>query len=244
MTYFELGPPPVLAPWLACTWERETDAGPPVRVLPDGCIDIVWIDGHGTQVVGPNTTTFAVSLPTGTRVAGARLRPGAAPSLLGVRAESLRDARVGVDEVWADDGRRLAAMLDESSDPAAAIAAWLVNRAAGAQWPDRLLDEAIAALDRPAVAIERLADELGLSERQLRRRVSAAVGYGPKRLARVLRLQRALDAARAGGSGELGREGSGDLGRVALDAGYADQAHFTNDCRALAGVPPSVILGG
>src|SRR5947209_15552738 len=35
--------------------------------LPICCIDIVWIDGHGTQVVGPNTTAFAVSLPTGTR---------------------------------------------------------------------------------------------------------------------------------------------------------------------------------
>jgi transcriptional regulator GlxA family with amidase domain len=71
-------------------------------------------------------------------------------------------------------------------------------------------------------------------ERQLRRRVSAAVGYGPKRLARVLRLERALQAARAGE----------DLARVALDGGYADQAHFTNDCRSLAVVPPSVVLAG
>ena len=234
MAYTELGPPPVLAPWVACTWERATDAGPPVRVLPDGCIDIVWIEGHLTQIVGPNTTAFGVSLPPGTRVVGARLLPGAAPSLLGVAAESLRDGRVAVDEVWADDGRRLAAKLDDSSDPTGTIASWLADRATRAQWPDRLLRAAITGLSRPDVAIDRLAGELGLSERQLRRRVSAAVGYGPKRLARVLRLQRALDAGRAGG----------DLGRVALDAGYADQAHFTNDCRALAGVPPSVILGG
>ena len=132
MAYTELGPPPVLAPWLACTWERATDDGPPVRVLPDGCIDIVWIEGRLTQVVGPNTTAFAVSLPPGTRVAGARLLPGAGPSLLGVAAQSLRDARIAVDEVWGDDGRRLAATLDDSSDPAAAIASWLADRAARA----------------------------------------------------------------------------------------------------------------
>ena len=64
-----------------------------------------------------------------------------------------------------------------------------------------------------------------MSERALRRRVRTAVGYGPKRLGRVLRLGRALAAARAGD----------DLGRVAFDAGYADQAHFSGDCRELAG---------
>jgi len=48
----------------------------------------------------------------------------------------------------------------------------------------------------------------------------------------VLRLGRALQAARAGD----------ELARVAYEAGYADQAHFTNDCRALAGVPPSIVL--
>jgi len=232
MSYAELGPPSVLAPWLACFWERKADGGPPVRVLPDGCIDIVWIEGLGTRVVGPNTTAFAVSLRPGTRVVGARLRPGATASLLGVAAESLLDVRIPVAEVLADEGRRLAARIEEGPDPAGAIGSWLADRAARASWPDRLVAEAIAGLGRPDVVIGGLADELGLSERQLRRRVSAAVGYGPKRLARVLRLQRALDAGRAGG----------ELGRVALDAGYADQAHFTNDCRDLAGVPPSVIL--
>ena len=66
----------------------------------------------------------------------------------------------------------------------------------------------------------------------MRRRFERAVGYGPKRLARVLRLGRALAAAHDGE----------ELARVALDAGYADQAHFTHDCRSLAGVAPSALL--
>jgi AraC-like DNA-binding protein len=61
--------------------------------------------------------------------------------------------------------------------------------------------------------------------------VRAGVGYGPKLLARVLRLQRALRAARAGE----------ELAWAALEAGYADQAHFAHECRALAGVPAGVI---
>jgi len=232
VSYREHAPAPGLAPWLACIWERRAD-GPPVRVLPDGCVDVVWIEGAETLIVGANTTAFSVSLRAGTRVVGARLLPGAAPALLGVTGEAVRDARVPVQAVWATEGARLAATLDEHSDPVDGLRAALLARAALAERPDPLVREAVSRLARPPVAISGLAAELSVSERHLRRRVSAAVGYGPKRLARVLRLAAALEAARAGD----------DLARVAIDAGYADQAHFTNDCRALAGVPPSVVLG-
>ena len=43
-----------------------------------------------------------------------------------------------------------------------------------------------------------VAEQLAVSERHLRRLVSAEVGYGPKRLGRVLRLRRALARVRAG----------------------------------------------
>jgi len=56
MTYREHHAPAALAPWLACIWERGDGDGAPVRVVPDGCIDIVWTEGVGAQVVGPNTT--------------------------------------------------------------------------------------------------------------------------------------------------------------------------------------------
>jgi len=201
-------------------------------VLPDGCIDVVWTEGRATQVVGANTTAFLVALPAGMRVAGARLRPGAAPALLGVDAEAVRDERVPVAVMLGDRGARLAAALDEGPDPVAGLRAGLLAWAARAAPPDPLVRAAVARLARPDALVGRLAGELGVSERQLRRRVVAAVGYGPKRLARVLRLGRALTAARAGD----------ELAHAAIEAGYADQAHFANECRALAGVPPSLVL--
>jgi len=91
---------------------------------------------------------------------------------------------------------------------------------------------AVIRLERTQADVAALALDLGVSERQLRRRFECAVGYGPKRLGRVLRLTRALDGARAGTP----------LGRAAVEAGYADHAHFANDCRDLAGVAPSVLL--
>ncbi|HEY7482847.1 MAG TPA: helix-turn-helix domain-containing protein [Streptosporangiaceae bacterium] len=83
------------------------------------------------------------------------------------------------------------------------------------------------------VSVRTAATRLGISERQLRRRSLAVFGYGPKTLQRVLRFQRALTLARAGGS----------LAAVAYDTGYADQAHLAHDVRDLAGVPLTDLLG-
>lgn len=49
----------------------------------------------------------------------------------------------------------------------------------------------------------------------------------------MLRLQRFLALARAAG---------GDLARLALEAGYADQPHLTRDCAALAGLPAAALV--
>ena len=79
----------------------------------------------------------------------------------------------------------------------------------------------------PAAAV---ADDLGLGERQLRRRAGAAFGYGPKVLARVLRFSSVVDRLRSAPATPLAA--------LAADAGYADQAHLTHEVRALSGLPP------
>jgi len=232
MSYREHAPAAALAPWLACGWERSGDGGVPVRVLPDGCIDIVWTEGSATQIVGPNTAAFLVTVPAGARVAGVRMRPGAGAALLGVDAAALRDARIPLEDVWDDDGRRLCERVAASADPLNALLAALGERAPQIARPDPLVAAAVARLRDPRARVESLARELDVSARQLRRRFEAAVGYGPKRLSRVLRLERALAAARAGE----------ELALAAAQAGYADQAHLGHDCRALAGVSPSALL--
>jgi transcriptional regulator GlxA family with amidase domain len=80
-----------------------------------------------------------------------------------------------------------------------------------------------------------LPGELHISERQLRRRFHAAIGYGPKTFARVVRLQRML--ALAPGAGD-------NLARLAAEAGYADHAHMASECARLTGKTPSALLDG
>ena len=80
-----------------------------------------------------------------------------------------------------------------------------------------------------------LAEDVGLSERQLRRRVEDAVGYPPRTLARILRFQRFLDGRPCAGPER-------DLARLAAEAGYADQPHLTRESRRLGGLPPAALL--
>lgn len=93
-----------------------------------------------------------------------------------------------------------------------------------------------AATGGRPLSVSALAAALGVSERQLLRRFRAAVGYGPKTLARVLRFRAFLDAAWAQPAPPV------DLARLAAEAGYADQSHLTRDCRAFAGTTPSQLL--
>jgi AraC-like DNA-binding protein len=232
VSYRELPVDDALARWADCLWVR-VDTGEPdafERIVPDGCMDVIWSDRAGLIAVGPNTTAFVSSVKPGGSALGVRFHPGAAPPLFGAPAPALVDARLPARALWGDAAARLEEALHATADlgeRARLLVGFLSQQARRAEGPELLVRAAATRLERVDVA--GVARELAVSERHLRRLVTAAVGYGPKRLARVLRLQRALALVRAGA----------ELAEVAFVTGYADQSHFTNECRALAGVSPS-----
>lgn len=216
-------------PGLACSWTAALAPGaePFVqRVLPDGCVDVIWA-GDGIVVAGPDTGPMPAVMRPGQEIAAARFAPGAAPPVLGVPADALRDGRVPLRELWGGEADRLTEAVADADDRRAALVAALRARMSPA---DPLVAAMAAGLAEGSV--RDVADALGMGERQLRRRSAAAFGYGPKTLQRVLRFQRALGLARAGGP----------LAEVAYAAGYADQAHFAHEVRALAGEPVRNLL--
>ncbi|MGH2993534.1 MAG: DUF6597 domain-containing transcriptional factor [Solirubrobacterales bacterium] len=238
--YRELAPARDLREHVLCGWvlgpvSRDTEA-----VLPDGCMDIVWREGHGLVAAGPDTGPAQTSRPPGSTVVGIRFRPGAGPAMLGVPAGELRDLRVPLGDLWGSDAERLEDGLHDAASASARLElldAALRRRLGRADYPDGLVAAAVARLsgDR-RTRVREIGETLGISERQLRRRFHAAVGYGPKTLARVLRLQRMLGLAAARTSERP------DLASLALDAGYADQAHMTAESTTLTGKPPARLL--
>jgi len=237
--YREQPPRAELREFVRAVWSLDSAGRTTEAVLPDGCIDIVWRDGFGLVCAGPDTGPVTVQRPA-TTVIGVRFRPGAAPAMLGVPADALRDLRTPLADLWGPAADRLEERIAAAPTTRARheiLQAHLVSRLPTVARPDRVVTAAVAMLNANGLRhVNGLGDAIGISERQLRRRFHATVGYGPKTLARILRLQRMLALA---SRGELARVG---LAGIALAAGYADQAHMTAECTRLAGNPPARLI--
>lgn len=240
VVYREHVVPAVLRPVLAGGWTLEAGAGG-LRgwpVLPDGHADIVAVAGHSVLLAGPATRTHPVDVPGVGGVAGVRLRPGAVRALFGLPAVALRDEAIDLAGLWptgrwAWDDDALAAIVDPR-ERLCGLCAVLARRPPGSAPPDRLVEHAVALLRAGAPSVTSLADATGLTARQLLRRFDDAIGFGPKRLQRIVRVQRVLGARRA--------DPEGSIARIAASAGYADQAHLTREVVALTTLTPAALL--
>lgn len=245
--YTPVAAEPDLSGELATAWTAQA-GGEEHLLVPDGCVDVLWLSTGRLVVCGPETSGWSFSLPDGVEAVGVRLRPGRAASVLGLDTPAALNKRVDVEDVLgAREQRVLLERLHEASGPherlsllqrmvrdrAEARPALGVPESRSASTADAV---SRALTSAPETTVADLARDAALSERQLHRRCVAAFGYGPAVLRRILRLQRLLRLARHPAA-------TTDLSVLAAMAGYTDQSHLNRDSRALAGVPPSVLLG-
>ena len=237
--YEEYRPDRRLTPLVECGWARSAPAAGFIRVIPDGCVD-VFVSSRGQALIaGPATTFYDLPAEKDGVLVGLRLRPGAAAAVFGRPIREFTDCVVPLDAAF---GARVAEKVFAATTPGQQVAALqqlLTERLAHTEpFVDTAVIRAIGMLQRrPHWPVSDLAAAVDLSERQLRRRFEAAVGFGPKRLGRILRLQRLLDLIHASDDRVRWSE-------LAIEASYADQPHMINDCRALAGASPAALPGG
>jgi AraC-like DNA-binding protein len=221
---------------VACSW-RATIAGSH-RLVPDGCVDVLWLGTGAMWVCGPELAAWEFSLPPGLQAVGVRLRPGAARRLLRTDVHHLTDRRARFEDVFGTGVERsLSEQMGEARDPLpvleGAVRSW-VHGAPSAEGTDAGIVQAMLA-PRPRPVAE-VARDVGLSARQMHRRSLRLFGYGPTTLARIVRFQRFV---------LLGQRTEGrTLAELAVASGYHDQAHLGRDCRSLTGLAPSAFLAG
>ncbi len=142
--------------------------------------------------------------------------------VLGDRARLLGEALADLPG-WAERF----ALLDET------LLRWAAETD-GAGGPAPAVLEAWRLLERSAGALQirEVAAATGFSLRHLERRFREQIGLSPKRLARILRLNRAIRLLSAGGR----------PADTAARCGYYDQAHLGLEFKAMTGMPPGRFL--
>ena len=240
--YREYLPPVALREHVLCFWTQSIQSSQAIyahRVLPDACVDLVFFQGQPPAAIGPWTESFVAQLAAGTRITGVRFHPGRAAAILRLPASELLNQQAEMRDLWSAAARSPFASVGELPTFRAsrnALEAALLRHVLNAEPADATVTAAIRwVARRPGARIDELSALAGISSRQMQRRFSAAVGYGPKMFQSVLRFQRLLYLA-SNGFGWL------SLADLAVRAGYADQSHMNREVRRFAGNSPGELL--
>jgi AraC-like DNA-binding protein len=252
--YREHRPSSRLASAVACLWTLEGHASDldegTQPILPDGRAELVVHFGETFERRDPGAAPlrqapalFAGQLerpldlrPTGRiEVLGVRFHPDGAARFVAPPQHELIGTTLDIGLVSPTLARTARIVRESAPTPPDAVA--LMDRWLTSTMPDAPRDRRVAAVVRAIVrsgglmSIDRTAAATGLSRRHLERLFLRDVGVPPKQLARIVRFQRTLRM--------LERESEPPRGlRAAHAGGYADQAHFIREFRALAGCAP------
>jgi AraC-like DNA-binding protein len=201
--------------------------------LPDGVVDLVFeTDGTRVQgwVYGTPTSRTDIFLTPGRRYLGIRFRPGQSRHVMRAAARELTDSHESV-----------AGLLDLTLEAAPDHLAQddIINYLDAqfitylSKHPPKFsrIDAAIAAIDQThgIIRVSEVAAYFARSRRQFERAFLEVVGLSPKTYMMIRRFEHAVTLLAA----------QGKLVEVAIDAGYSDQSHMTNDFRRLSGLSPA-----
>jgi AraC-like DNA-binding protein len=242
----------VIGPYLG--WSEQTTRALRRRETASGIVPLIINLGAAYQVIpggclaGETRTSFVAGLyetwvdvegPLATAAIQVNFTPLGARSLLGVPMDALANRVVELEDLLGPGDRSLVERLRNTPAWHArfeVVETFLLRRLAGSSptpapvaWAWRQLEASRGRVNLAAVA-----REIGWSHRHFIAQVRNHVGLPPRTVARILRFQRAMAL--------LTRPVPGPLSRIALDAGYCDQAHLNRDFTSFAGTTPTALL--
>ncbi len=246
--YVPREPPADLADMLVCSWIAEPSGVH--RLVPDGCMDLLRTSNGDVWLCGPETTAWTFELPTQTKAVGVRFRSGMGAIFAGIDASTIVNKRIRIENVntrahqihireHTSSGRKKDSMrlleLEGFVRRVVTDQHWIDAVASDRQFATSVL---LRLTHAPRLKQNQLANELGMSVRQLHRASRRCFGYGLATLARLLRFQRFLALIHVAKS----KVGRAQLSATAIEAGYSDHAHLVRDCRAITSQTPSQFL--
>lgn len=219
------------------------------RVLPDGttCLTFLrdqselrtsdngWSGWSPAALSGPRTKPFDMRLSAAGRMFIVQLNPAAGRRVFGVPMSALKDQHESLEAINLAADEVMAAVQSDAPAGACvrAIEQWLWRLVRTREDSCQVTRAAVEAVSARSglIRVHDLAEQLDLSRRHLNRVMLDRVGFTPKQFARITRFHFAV---------QLGRMNPAiPLTKIALDAGYSDQAHMTREFVELGGIRPT-----
>jgi AraC-like DNA-binding protein len=250
MLYQEHLPHVLLQEFIECYWcLQSTDTNAPFHtVYPDGCMDIIFNFGDplirkDQSITEQNTaSSFLVgnmlkpiqSRSLGcTNLLGIRFKPGGMSRFFPIPLHHFTDRSIPLYDVPEMFQRDLAEQL------------YSLNTTKRIQHLDKFFQVKASVSNEPwqrclrqivhtQASISTIAQQAGISQKQLQRKFLQNVGVSPKQLSQVLRF-RALQQ-------QLKNNPHESLMSLAWNGGFTDHAHLTKAFKTFAGITPSQYL--
>ncbi|MCP3027760.1 helix-turn-helix transcriptional regulator [Halobacillus sp. A5] len=247
--YKEHRPNNTLSPYAACYWSLDYYASNQQqthRVLPDGCVDIIFdltapSLSKGAFVTGLMTRFEALTFSSNQHFLGIRLFSNHARCFIKYPVLEFQQERVNLEDIWGEDALRFTEEIQEAQGTKERIEKVEIK-----------LTQLLKDMDNPSGSellqtsmqyiysgngmnsIQSLANQLSYSERNIRRTFQRELGISPKEFSRVIRFQSLLK--------ELHLTHHPNLTNIALKYGYYDQAHFINEFKQFYGLVPGIVF--
>ncbi len=205
-----------------------------VRVLPSPSVQFVIEDGR-PRVHGVGTGQFDHSLEGAGDIFGVSFRPAGFRPLLGLPVATLTDRVVPGAQVFGPDVDELAGRVAAAATiehRLELVESYLRARSVAADARIPLINRIVTEVtnDRSIVKVDDIVSRTDIGKRTLQRLFKEYVGVTPKWVIQRYRLHEAAERLDSGNA---------SLATLAADLGYADQAHFARDFKAVVGQPPA-----
>lgn len=225
-----------------------------LRVLPDTCVELFINLGKPQQIATPdgNTPSLSRSFVTSrmnsfmdvytqdnVSFVSVCFSSGQAYRFFPVPMHDIANQTINLRDLWgtcADDMQERVDNAGTMPERVSLIQQYLIQQL----YKSITFDSSVAfCLQRMQqtngqLLLDELANQVGISNRQLARRFNQCVGLSPKEFARITTFTNSLL--------NLKKYPSSTLTEIAYESGYYDQAHFIRACRTYSGLTPSQLI--
>ena len=227
-----------LAPFVEHYWTIEWDVPEPIvrETLPHPSVHLVLEQGRREELAGVATSKFTRVIEGKSRVFSVKFYPGGFRPFIDEPVSTLSNRVCDLSDVLGASASGLCDRALAHADHQATIdvienflrefhpladdSLRLVQRIAS-----RVID------DRTINRVEQIVDEFGIGKRTLQRVFDDYVGVSPKWIIQRFRLHEAAE--------RIASSANVRWSEIALELGYADQAHFIRDFKKLIGKSPA-----